>query len=73
MMEPEDLGHMYREFTKPHKAFERHEEALCHKLAAVAFCHLTDKAKDLVQSAGDNPVLYSYGSDGTPMFLSEIY
>ena len=72
-MEPQPLCDLYREFTKPFKSFERAEEAMCHKLAAVSFHHLTEKAKDLVHRAGQNPILYSYGSDGTPMLNRQTF
>ena len=42
---------------------ERHAEKVCEIIKAA----LREKAIELVKNAGGRPILFSYGSDGTPL------
>jgi hypothetical protein len=66
------LCNFFAAFTKAHKVFDWEDEHVCHKLCVVAWHYHVEKAKDLVKRAGDMPVLYSYGSDGTPMLTRSV-
>ena len=72
-MDGKTLEDLYRKFSKAHVVCDKSEEAMCHKLALVAWDSEVLYAKQLVSSAGENPVLFSYGSDGTPMLTRATF
>ena len=71
-MDGASLRDLFASFAKAHKVFDREDEHVCHKLCVVAWHYQVEKAKDLVKRAGDMPVLYSYGSDGTPILTRSV-
>lgn len=66
-MDAQTLVSTFREFTAPHRVLDKHEDRIVFKLADVAWEYMQMKGKDLVNKANGRPVLFSYGSDGTPM------
>lgn len=61
------LEAMYRDFANAYKVLSKDEEYTMQKLSALSAAFLKEKAKRLVMESEGRPVLYSYGSDGTPM------
>ena len=58
---------MLQDFGTAHRVLDRNEARDCAKLTEVVKGFMTNKAKALVKAAGGQPVLYTYGSDGTPL------
>jgi len=59
------------DFCHPHRVITRSESEELLQLCEVIKDHLWRKAKAMVKEAGDHAILYSYGSDGTPMLTRQ--
>ena len=66
-MDATNLSKHVSELATPHKVLNSQDVSRAAKLCEVVKHYLTNKAKSMVASASGRAVLYSYGSDGTPM------
>ena len=66
-MDAQSLIAKFRDFCHPHKVLTRAEADEAQKLTEIGKSFLWQKAKALVATANGAPILYSYGSDGTPV------
>ena len=64
---------LMRDFCSAFKVFSRDEADWCSQLCEVLKAFLLQKAKAVVWQAGDRAVLYTYGSDGTPLLTVSTY
>eukprot|EP00975_Prorocentrum_lima_P001598 344126-Prorocentrum_lima.AAC.1 len=60
---------LYLEYCRPHKVLQKKKKEAdqANKLSEVGWAFTCLKARALVHKAEHRPILYSYGSDGTPM------
>ena len=61
------LAQLYLDYARPHKVLSKEEAAVAAKLCEVGKAFLWQRAKDMVKESGDRAILFSYGSDGTPV------
>lgn len=61
------LLELFRDMAKPYKILEKHEGTTAHNMCEIAWAYQDMKAKDFIVKAEGKPLLYSYGSDGTPL------
>ena len=69
-----DVSHvvgLYHSFSVAHKTLNRTEAFTCSRMVEVGKALLMQKAKALVTNAANRPLLYSYGSDSTPMMTTK--
>ena len=64
---PEELVALYKDYGVASKFLSREEAFVCPKLVEVGKAFLWAKARSLVTRAAGKAILYSYGSDGTPL------
>lgn len=58
---------MFRDFSDAYRVLSKEDELAVQKLSALSAAYLADKAKRLIVRSEGRPMLYSCGSDGTPM------
>lgn len=58
---------MIERFGKASVTLTREESTACEKLAEVLKQYLSDTARTCVRQAAGLPVMFCYGSDGTPL------
>ena len=73
MMMDFDVGDLVREFAQPHKVLSSTERHIAARLCEATKACLLDILKDTVASAGHNPCLMTYSSDGTPLKTQERF
>ena len=66
-MDGSSLASLYREFSLARKVIDKDAAATSAKLCEVAKAYLVRKAKAAVAAAEARAILWTYGSDGTPM------
>ena len=69
-MDAVGLTALYRDFAKPHKVVPKDEVRTCFRLCELSWYYQVLKARHVVEQAEGRPVLYSYGSDSTPMLTT---
>jgi hypothetical protein len=62
---------LYHNYSVAHKTLKKDEAYVCSRMVEVAKAFLMQKAKSLVSGAGNRPLLYSYGSDSTPVLTQK--
>ena len=67
MVDRATLQGLYRDNTKPNKVLVDHGESELYKLVEVLKSFLVAKAKTAITKAQGRAILFSYGSDGTPL------
>ena len=67
MVDRATLQGLYRDHTKPNMVLEEHGERQLHKLVEIFKSFLVAKAKAAITQAQGRAILFSYGSDGTPL------
>eukprot|EP00974_Lingulodinium_polyedra_P058338 5619914-Lingulodinium_polyedra.AAC.1 len=70
-MDVEGIQCLYRLHASASRNLARDEGREAGRLCELLKHFLWNKAKVLVQEAKGRPVLYSYGSDGTPLLTQE--
>ena len=70
-MDASTLLGKYKDASLAHRVFTNHTEHDLGKLAEIAKAFLWQRAKNIIQSAGNHAVLFSYSSDGTPQLIRE--
>ena len=68
-MDSQGLQAIFLEFVKPIKALQRTEDRQAEMMCEVLKEFLRCKATHLVEQAKGRAILYSYGSDGTPLLV----
>jgi hypothetical protein len=66
-MDAANVSKQVLELATPHRVLNSQDVSKAAKLCEVVKQYLTNKAKSVVAAASGRAVLYSYGSDGTPM------
>ena len=66
-MDANTLLERFRDLARPHRVLDKNEDRFVYKATEIAWAYPLLKARDLVAKAQGRPLLYSYGSDGTPV------
>ena len=69
-MSAPSIAAQYLEYARAQKVLTRSEAEHCAQLCNAAWVLMLQNAKELVLEAGDSPVLYTYGSDATPIIAT---
>jgi hypothetical protein len=69
-MDGSSLAERYLEFCHPHKVLDQRGAEEVAKLCEVGKAYLWLRAKNVVRNAEDRAILYSYGSDATPVLAT---
>lgn len=73
-MDAEEIRLLFLDFCKSHRTVisGSDERTVC-KLSEILRHHLKEKGRELVQGASRRSVLFSYGSDGTPLLTRAVF
>lgn len=69
-MDGSSLAERFLEFCHPHKVLDQRGAEEVAKLCEVGKAYLWLRAKNVVRNAEDRAILYSYGSDATPVLAT---
>jgi len=72
-MDASNLSKQVLELATPHRVLSSQDVSKAAKLCEVVKQYLTNKAKSVVAAASGRAVLFSYGSDGTPMLTRACF